>query len=64
MLKVVSEEDPEAESTLALIGRLRAEGGRASGAAALGDVDVGGYSAQQLDITTWSPATSGRSSCS
>ena len=64
MIKVVSEQDPEADATLALIDRLRAEGGRASGVAALGDVDVGGYSGQQYDITGWSPATSGRSSSS
>ena len=51
MLKVVSEQDPEADATLALLERLRAEGGRASGAAALGAVDVGGYSGQQYDIT-------------
>ena len=51
MLKVVSEQDPEADATLALIERLRAEGGRASGVAALGAVDVGGYSGQQFDIT-------------
>jgi RND superfamily putative drug exporter len=51
LIKVVSEADPEADATLALIDRLRAEGGRASGVAALGDVDVGGYSGQQHDIT-------------
>ena len=51
MIKVVSEQDPEADATLALIERLRAEGGRASGVAALGAVDVGGYSGQQHDIT-------------
>ena len=51
MIKVVSEQDPEADATLALLERLRAEGGRASGAATLGNVDVGGYSGQQYDIT-------------
>ena len=64
MIKVVSEQDPEADATLALLERLRAEGGRASGAATLGDVDVGGYSGQQFDITELVAATSGRSSCS
>ena len=51
LFKVVAAEDPEAESTLALVGRLRAEGGRASGVAGLGDIQVGGYSAQQGDFT-------------
>jgi uncharacterized membrane protein YdfJ with MMPL/SSD domain len=52
LLKVVSEQDPEADATLALVGRLRAEGGRESGAAALGTVHVGGYSGQQRDLTS------------
>ena len=51
LIKVVSDQDPEADATLALIDRLRAEGGRASGAAELGTVHVGGYSGQQRDFT-------------
>ena len=56
LIKVVAAEDPEAASTLALIDRLRAEGGRASGAASVGAVHVGGYSAQQRDFIDLSPA--------
>ena len=51
LIKVVAKEDPEAPSTLALVDRLRADAGRASGAAQLGEVHVGGYSAQQGDFT-------------
>ncbi len=50
LIKVVAAEDPEAASTRALLRRLRAEGGRASGAASVGAVHVGGYSGQQSDF--------------
>ena len=50
LIKVVAAEDPESASTRALLRRLRAEGGRASGAASVGAVHVGGYSAQQSDF--------------
>ncbi len=48
---MVSATDPEADSTLNLIERLRAEGGRASGIDKLAVVEVGGPSAQTRDFT-------------
>ncbi|MDA0172244.1 MMPL family transporter [Solirubrobacter taibaiensis] len=50
LIKVVPREDPEAPSTFALLDRLRADAGRESGAAGLGDVQIGGYSGQQEDF--------------
>ncbi|MDA0180489.1 MMPL family transporter [Solirubrobacter phytolaccae] len=51
LIKVVPTEDPEADSTNALIKTLREEGGRASGASTIGTLNVGGYSGQQVDFT-------------
>ena len=51
LITVVSATDPEADSTLNLIERLRAEGGRASGIDKLAAVEVGGPSAQTRDFT-------------
>jgi uncharacterized membrane protein YdfJ with MMPL/SSD domain len=51
LIKLVPAQDPESEATLALVGRLRDEGGKASGIERLATVNVGGASAQTRDFT-------------
>jgi len=51
LIKVVPAQDPESEATLALVERLRTEGGQASGITKVAKVEVGGASAQTRDFT-------------
>jgi RND superfamily putative drug exporter len=51
LIKVVPAQDPESPQTLALIERLRDEGGQASGVNKVATVEVGGASAQTRDFT-------------
>jgi RND superfamily putative drug exporter len=51
LVRVVPAQDPESDAALALIDRLREEGGRESGVAALAAVEVGGASAQTRDFS-------------
>jgi uncharacterized membrane protein YdfJ with MMPL/SSD domain len=51
LVTVIPGQDPESDASLALIGRLRAEGGKASGLASVATVDVGGPTAQTRDFT-------------
>jgi RND superfamily putative drug exporter len=51
LIRLTPAQDPESQATLALVERLRAEGGKASGIDKLATVDVGGASAQTRDFT-------------
>jgi len=51
LITVIPKQDPESDETLAMITRLRDEGGKASGIDQLAKVDVGGASAQTRDFT-------------
>jgi uncharacterized membrane protein YdfJ with MMPL/SSD domain len=51
LIKVVPDQDPESKATLALVQRLRDEGGQASGIGQVATLDVGGASAQTRDFT-------------
>jgi RND superfamily putative drug exporter len=51
LITVIPASDPESDSALALIGRLRAENGEASGLGNVATIDVGGPTAQTRDFT-------------
>ncbi|CAA9505390.1 MAG: Integral membrane protein, partial [uncultured Solirubrobacteraceae bacterium] len=50
LVRIIPATDPESDASLALVGRLRADGGQAAGLSEVADVDVGGATAQIRDF--------------
>ena len=64
LIKVVPAQDPESEATLALVERLRDEGGQASGSPRSPTSRSAARARRRATSRTRSPAACGRSSCS